>query len=88
MEAIALARKVVVAWLVLNVVMVVLYTCVPSLFFNDGYDRVAGMPAILFWFTLLPFVIPALIAMLYVYDRNLIRKRNRIGGTPGDREKP
>ncbi|WP_255950197.1 hypothetical protein [Streptomyces odontomachi] len=66
------SRKTVMAWLTLNVVMIVLYTCVPPVFFNDGAGRVAGMPEMLFWFTLMPLVIPALMALLYLYDRRLI----------------
>ncbi len=66
-----MSRKVVTAWLVLNVAVVVLYTVVPPLFFNDGHADIAGMPQILFWFTLMPFVIPALIAALYFYDRSI-----------------
>jgi hypothetical protein len=68
------ARKVLVAWLALNAVMLVLYTCVPPLFFNDGAGRIAGMPKMLFWFTVLPFVVPALMGWLYFYDRGLTQR--------------
>lgn len=69
--------KEVTAWLTLTTAVIVLYTCVPPLFFNDGNVRIAGMPELLFWFTLLPFVIPALIGALYLYDSKLIHDRIR-----------
>jgi hypothetical protein len=68
-----MTRKAVTAWLALNVTVIILYTCVPPLFFNSGSSRIAGMPEMLFWFTLLPFLIPALMAALYLYDRKLIQ---------------
>lgn len=66
-------RKTVTAWLSLNIAVIVLYTCVPPLFFNNGSGRIAGMPQMLFWFTVLPFVIPALMAALYLYEKSLSR---------------
>jgi hypothetical protein len=66
-----MTRKVVTAWLALNIAVILLYTCVPPLFFNNGSGRIAGMPEMLFWFTLLPFLIPGLMAALYLYDRKL-----------------
>jgi len=76
-----MSRKIVTAWLVLNVGVVVLYTVVPPLFFNDGRADIAGMPQILFWFTLMPFIIPALIAAMYFYDRSVTtRLRAARGG--------
>lgn len=62
-------RRVLLAWLALIVAMIVLYTLVPPIFFNDGAGRVAGMPEMLFWFTLMPFVAPAMIGAVYLYDR-------------------
>lgn len=73
------ARRTVIAWLALNVVVIVLYTVVPPLFFNDGKSNIAGMPQILFWFTVMPFVVPALIAALYFYDRSIIRRWRAFG---------
>ena len=67
-----MTRKTVAAWLTLNVALLVLYTCVPPVFFN-GTGRIAGMPPMLFWFTVLPFAVPALMAALYLYDRKLGR---------------
>jgi hypothetical protein len=75
--------KVLRAWVALVVAITVLYTVVPSLFFNDGKGRIAGMPEILFWFTLLPFICPALIGALYLYDAKLTRDR-----TPNVRGRP
>jgi hypothetical protein len=66
-----MAGKAVTAWLALNITVIVLYTCVPSLFFNNGSGRIAGMPEMLFWFTLLPFLVLGLMAVLYLYDRKL-----------------
>lgn len=60
------------AWLALVVAMIVLYTFVPPLFFNDGAGRIAGMPEMLFWFTLMPFVAPVLIGAVYLYDRRVL----------------
>jgi hypothetical protein len=68
-------RRVLLAWLALVVAMIVLYTVVPPLFFNDGAGRIAGMPEMLFWFTLMPFVAPALIGGMYLYDRRVLRER-------------
>ncbi len=68
-------RRQVLAWLALTVAVIVLYTCVPPLFFNDGRSRIAGMPELLFWFTLLPFVVPVLMGALYLYDSKLIHDR-------------
>lgn len=65
-------RRVLLAWLALVVAMIVLYTWVPPTFFNDGAGRIAGMPEMLFWFTLMPFVAPALIGAVYLYDRVLL----------------
>ncbi|MBO0873521.1 MAG: hypothetical protein J2P19_09010 [Pseudonocardia sp.] len=62
-------RRVLLAWLALVVAMIVLYTWVPPVFFNDGAGRIAGMPEMLFWFTLMPFAAPALIGAVYLYDR-------------------
>ncbi|WP_051579661.1 hypothetical protein [Pseudonocardia acaciae] len=62
-------RRVLLAWLALVVAMIVLYTCVPPVFFNDGAGRIAGMPEMLFWFTLMPFLAPALIGVVYLYDK-------------------
>jgi hypothetical protein len=70
-----MTRKLVTAWLALNIAVVVLYTCIPVLFFDNGAGRVAGMPEMLFWFTVLPFVIPGLMAALYLYDRKLAQAR-------------
>jgi uncharacterized membrane protein len=69
-----MSRKVVGAWLVLNVAVLVLYTCVPPLLFNDGAGRIAGMPEMLFWFTVLPILVPAVMAALYVYDSRLMAR--------------
>lgn len=66
-------RRVLLAWLTLVVAMIVLYTCVPPVFFNDGTGRIAGMPEMLFWFTLMPFVAPALIGAVYLYDSRVLR---------------
>jgi hypothetical protein len=65
-------RRVLLAWLALVVVMIVLYTLVPPLFFNDGTGRIAGMPEMLFWFTLMPFVAPAMIGLVYLYDHRVL----------------
>jgi uncharacterized membrane protein SirB2 len=69
-----MTRKTVAAWLATNVVVLVLYTLVPTTFLNRGSDRIAGMPEMLFWFTLLPLVVPVLMAALYLYDRRLARR--------------
>ncbi len=74
-----MTRKTVAAWLATNVVVVVLYTVVPPIFLNSGSDRIAGMPEMLFWFTLLPLLIPALMAALYLYDRRLTQVPRRAG---------
>lgn len=71
-------RRVLLAWLALVVAITVLYTWVPSTFFNSGTERIAGMPAMLFWFTLLPFLAPALIGGLYLYDRKATREHKSI----------
>jgi uncharacterized membrane protein YbhN (UPF0104 family) len=68
-------RRVLLAWLALVVVLTLAYTWVPTTFFNSGTERIAGMPAMLFWFTLLPFLAPAAIGALYLYDRRLTRER-------------
>jgi uncharacterized membrane protein SirB2 len=65
--------KTVSAWLATNIAVLVLYTVVPPIFLNTGSDRIVGMPEMLFWFTLLPLVIPALMAALYLYDRSVSR---------------
>lgn len=80
-----MTRKTVAAWLSLNIAVIVLYTCIPPLFFNNGSERIAGMPQMLFWFTLLPFVIPALMAALYFYEQSLSR-RTRTQATARQRE--
>ncbi|WP_037345301.1 hypothetical protein [Sciscionella sediminilitoris] len=74
-----MSLKIVGAWLVLNVVVLVLYTVIPPLLFNDGAGRILGMPEMLFWFTLLPITIPGLMAMLYLVDRRLMRAVRRGG---------
>lgn len=66
-------RGVLLSWLALIIAMIILYTLVPPIFFNDGAGRVAGMPEMLFWFTLMPFVAPAMIGAVYLYDRWVIR---------------
>lgn len=71
-------RRVLLAWLVLVIVITVVYTWVPSTFFNNGTERIAGMPAMLFWFTLLPFLAPALIGALYLYDRKATREHTSV----------
>lgn len=68
-----MTRKAVAAWLATNAAVFVLYTFVPPLFLNSGSDRIAGMPEMLFWFTLLPLVIPGLMGALYLYDQRLTR---------------
>lgn len=74
------------AWLALIVVMIVLYTLVPPLFFNDGTGRIAGMPEMLFWFTLMPFVAPALIGAVYLYDRRVPHASNQDGTSPAEQD--
>ncbi|HLH58074.1 MAG TPA: hypothetical protein VKV33_02875 [Streptosporangiaceae bacterium] len=74
-----MTRKTVTAWLATNVAVLVLYTVVPPIFLNNGSDRIAGMPEMLFWFTLLPLVIPALMAALYLYDQRLTQAPRQAG---------
>lgn len=72
-----MARRVVTAWLVLNVVILVLYTGIPPLLFNDGAGRIAGVPEMLFWFMVLPLVVPGIMAVLYLYDRRTLSEHVR-----------
>jgi hypothetical protein len=67
-------RRVLFAWLAVVLAVIVLYTWVPATFFNDGSARIAGMPEMLFWYTVLPFVIPGVMAVLYVYDARSSRR--------------
>lgn len=62
-------RRIVGAWLVVNAIIFLLYTIVPSTLFNDGKATIAGMPEMLFWFTVLPFAVPALLGALYLFDK-------------------
>jgi hypothetical protein len=79
-------RRVLLAWLVMVAAMIVLYTCVPPAFFNDGTGRIAGMPEMLFWFTLMPFVAPALIGAVYLYDGRVLRKIAEAKATKTERD--
>jgi uncharacterized membrane protein SirB2 len=74
-----MTRKTVAAWLATNVAVLALYTVVPPIFLNSGSHRIAGMPEMLFWFTLLPLVIPALMAVLYLYDRRVTQAPREAG---------
>ncbi|WP_160148793.1 hypothetical protein [Amycolatopsis alkalitolerans] len=67
-----MVRFIVGAWLMLVAVVLVLYTVVPSIWFNDGRGVIAGMPAMLFWFTVLPFAVPGVMALFYLWDRHLM----------------
>lgn len=72
-----MVRVVVGAWLLLNAVVLVLYTVVPSIWLRDGTAVIAGMPALLFWFTVLPVVIPGVMALFYLWDRRLMARVGR-----------
>ena len=61
------------AWIICLVAVYALYTVVPLVFFNHGDNRIAGMPSMLFWFTLLPWVIPGMMFVLYVIDGRMMR---------------
>lgn len=69
-----MARLIVRAWAFLVALIFVLYVGVPVWFFNNSRFTIAGMPPMLFWFVLLPFVAPALIAALYFYDQRAMRE--------------
>lgn len=62
------------AWGICLAVVYVLYTIVPLIFFNDGGQRIAGMPSLLFWFTLLPWIIPGMMLVLYIIDGRMMRE--------------
>lgn len=68
-----MARPIFWAWLFLVSLIFVLYVGVPVWFFNSS-STIAGMPPMLFWFVLLPFVVPGLIAALYLYDQRAMRE--------------
>lgn len=70
-----MTRLIVWAWISLVALLFVLYVGVPVWFFDHAGDStVAGMPPMLFWFILLPFVAPGLIGALYYYDRRSMRR--------------
>ncbi|WP_329236042.1 hypothetical protein OG417_30970 [Actinoallomurus sp. NBC_01490] len=72
-----MARLIVWAWAFLVSLILILYVGAPVWFFNDASSTIAGMPPMLFWFVLLPFVVPGLIAALYFYDQRAMRKLAR-----------
>ncbi|GLY68166.1 hypothetical protein [Amycolatopsis taiwanensis] len=72
-----MVRSVVLAWLLLNAVVLVLYTVVPVIWFNDGHRAVAGMPVMLLWFTILPVAVPGVMALFYLWDRRLMARLRR-----------
>ncbi|MGI8695341.1 MAG: hypothetical protein ACR2JQ_01605 [Mycobacteriales bacterium] len=67
-------RAAVNAWTITLIVVYGLYTVIPVLFFNDGNRRIAGMPSMLFWFSLLPWLIPGIMYVLYVVDDRLMTR--------------
>lgn len=69
-----LRHRATLAWLGVTIGVFVLYTVVPLVWFNDGHARVAGMPAMLFWYTLLPFIVPGILYALYAYDQRLMER--------------
>lgn len=62
------------AWIICLIAVYGLYTVVPLIFFNDGGQRIAGMPSMLFWFTLLPWIIPGMMFVLYLVDGRMMRE--------------
>lgn len=72
-----MTRLIVWAWAFLVSLILILYVGAPVWFFNDASFTIAGMPPMLFWFVLLPFVVPGLIAALYFYDQRAMRKLAR-----------
>jgi hypothetical protein len=72
-----MARLIVWAWVFLVALILVLYVGAPVWFFNHASPTIAGMPPMLFWFVLLPFVVPGLIAALYFYDKRAMRELAR-----------
>lgn len=78
-----MVRSVVGAWLLLNAVILILYTVVPVIWFNDGRHAVGGMPVMLLWFSVLPVAVPGVMALFYLWDRRLmarLRSARRNGG--------
>lgn len=69
-----MTNRIVRAWAGLVALIFVLYVGIPALFLDHASPTIAGMPPMLFWFVMLPFVVPALIAALYFYDQRAMRE--------------
>lgn len=53
-------------WFVALVLIASLYLLGPVLYFNRVYPYILGMPAILFWYTLVPVLTPLILGTLYL----------------------
>lgn len=76
-------KKSVWAWLSAVLLIVLLYLGGPAVYFNRVYPLIFGMPALYFWFVLVPFLNPVILGILYLYDR----KWNAQQSIPGEKER-
>lgn len=56
-------------WFLAVATIFVLYVGVSMAFFNNTKYLILGMPPLIFWFTLVPIVTPALLGILYLSDK-------------------
>lgn len=57
------------AWLWAVFAVFILYVGISMLFFNHVGPAIFGMPPIIFWFTLVPLMVPLILGMLYFFDK-------------------
>ncbi|OLZ11657.1 hypothetical protein [Sulfobacillus thermosulfidooxidans] len=58
-----------ITWLIGLFLVASLYLLGPIFYFNRVYPYILGMPAILFWYTLVPLLTPVILGTLYLIDR-------------------
>ncbi len=56
-------------WLVGVGLVAGLYLLGPVIYFNRVYPFILGMPAIIFWYALVPVLTPVILGTLYLTDR-------------------
>lgn len=62
-------RQSIRAWLVAVGVVFFLYVGFSMMFFNHVGPAIMGMPPIMFWFSVVPLLVPIVLGILYRFDK-------------------